>query len=106
MSETVIRCPKCGVKMRVTLTPILSQPSDAGAVREIQFAPVSEPKVELEGKPINWKPWRRGVGEWASTLDATELFARIQRAGGRLEESGHQYWIFGRNQDMIARKRV
>jgi len=76
------------------------------AVKEMQLAPISQPKVELEGKPINWKPWRRGVGEWVSMLDATELFMRIQRAGGRLEESGYQYWIFGRNQDMIARKKA
>jgi hypothetical protein len=38
-------------------------------------------------------------------LDAMNLFTKIQEAGGRLEHDGYRYWIFGKNRDMIARKK-
>jgi hypothetical protein len=34
-----------------------------------------------------------------------ELFEEIQKAGGQLEHGGYRYWIFGRNKDMISRKK-
>jgi hypothetical protein len=39
-------------------------------------------------------------------LDAMNLFTKIQEAGGQLEHDGYRYCIFGKNRDMIARKKT
>ena len=107
MNEAVVRCPKCNVKLRITLTSIPEQTPTKKPVeseKEFQVEVVSEPKVKSEAEAIDWKPWKRGTGEWANMLDAMGLFMEIQKAGGQLERGGYRYWIFGRNRDMIARK--
>jgi len=60
----------------------------------------------LDIHAIDWKPWKRGAGEWVSMQDAMGLFMKIQKAGGQLEHDGYSYWIFGNNRDMIARKKI
>jgi uncharacterized Zn finger protein (UPF0148 family) len=109
VSEAVIRCPKCGEKLRVTIATAPEQPSKPEEVTEqikVSAQTVSSPKVELAVEAIDWKPWKRGTGEWAGMQDAMGLFMKIQSAGGRLEHGGYSYWIFGRNRDMIARKKI
>lgn len=107
MSEAVVRCPKCGEKLRVTITTTPEQSSKpVEATNEIKVEAVSEPKVELDIQVIDWKPWKRGAGEWVSMQDAMGLFMKIQKAGGQLEHDGYSYWIFGSNRDMIARKKI
>jgi hypothetical protein len=109
VSETVVTCPKCGEKLRITLTPITDQPSDKRPVKteeQAQVQAISETKVELNVEAIDWKPWKQGTGEWVNMLDAMNLFTKIQEAGGRLNHDGYQYWIFGKNRDMIARKKA
>ncbi len=108
MSEATVRCPKCGEKLQVTLGVLLKQPPDtrfAEPEKQIQVEAIAEPKVELDVKAIDWKPWKNGTGEWVSMLDAMELFTKLQKAGGQLEHGGYSYWMFGRNRDMIARKK-
>ena len=106
MGETIVRCPKCGEKLRVTITTAAEQPSEpVKATSEIKVEAVSGPKVELDIHAIDWKPWKRGTGEWVSMQDAMGLFMKIQKAGGQLEHDGYSYWIFGSNRDMIARKK-
>jgi hypothetical protein len=108
MSEAYVRCPKCGEKLRVTLTLVPTQLSDKRIVeaeKQIQVEAISEQKVELDVNAIDWKPWKDGTGEWVNMLDAMELFTKLQKAGGQLEHDGYRYWIFGRNRDMIARKK-
>ena len=108
VSEATIRCPKCGEKMRVTLTLVPKEPLDTRVVeteKQIQVEAIAEPKVELDVKAIDWKPWKNGTGEWVNILEATQLFMKIQNAGGQLEHGGYRYWIFGSNRDMIARKK-
>jgi uncharacterized Zn finger protein (UPF0148 family) len=109
MSEVTVICPKCGEKLQITLTPMPEQPSDKRPVRtekQAQAKTISEPKVELKVEAIDWKPWKQGTGEWVNMLDAMNLFTKIQEAGGRLEHDGYRYWIFGKNRDMIARKKT
>jgi len=109
MSEVTVICPKCGEKLQITLTPMPEQPSDKRPVRtekQAQAKTVSEPKVELKVEAIDWKPWGNGTGESVNMLEAMELFTEIQKAGGQLEHGGYRYWIFGRNKDMIARKKT
>ena len=109
MSETIVRCPKCGEKLQVTLTPIpkqLPHTESTESRTQIQVEAVMEPKVELDVKGIDWNPWKKGNGEWGNVLEAMELFSEIQKAGGQLEHNGYRYWIFGRNKDMISRKKV
>ncbi len=110
MSEAVVRCPKCGEKLRITITSTpeqsLDKPVEAAKQIKMNAQAVSEPKVELDIQAIDWKPWKRGTGEWASMQDAMGLFMKLQSAGGKLEHGGYSYWIFGRNRDMIARKNI
>jgi len=108
VSEAIVRCPRCGEKLRVTLTLVPKQLPDTRFVeaeKQIRVEAIAEPKVELDVKTIDWKPWKEGTGEWVNMLEAMELFTKIQKAGGQLEHGGYRYWIFGRNKDMIARKR-
>ena len=109
VSEVVVTCPKCGEKLWVTLTPMTEHPSDKKLVKteeKAQVEAMSEPKVRLKVEAVDWKPWKQGTGEWVNMLDAMNLFTKIQEAGGRLEHDGYRYWIFGRNRDMIARKKT
>ena len=109
MSEAVVTCPNCGEKLRVTITTTpeqLPKPEEATKQTKAKTQVVSEPKVELNIKAIDWRPWKRGTGEWANMQDAMGLFMKIQSAGGQLEHSGYSYWIFGSNRDMIARKKI
>jgi hypothetical protein len=108
VSEAIVTCPKCGNKLRVTLTPIQKQPLDHEAAeteKQIQVEVTSRPKAELDAEAVDWKPWKQGTGEWVNMLDAMQLFTKIQSAGGQLEYGGYRYWIFGKNRDMIARKK-
>lgn len=109
MSEVTVICPKCGEKLQITLTPMTEHPSDKRLVKtekQVQAETISEPKVELKVEAIDWKPWKQGTGESVNMLEAMELFTEIQKAGGQLEHGGYRYWIFGRNKDMIARKKL
>jgi len=109
VSETIVRCPKCGEELRITLTLFPKQLTDTksmDAQTQVQVEAVAEPKVELDVKAIDWKPWKKGSGEWVNVLDAMELFEEIQKVGGQLEHGGYRYWIFGRNKDMISRKKL
>jgi hypothetical protein len=93
----------------VTLTLVpkqLPQAKSAEAEKQIQVEAVAKPKVELDVEDINWKPWKKGTGEWVNVLEAMDLFEEIQKAGGHLEHRGYRYWIFGRNKDMISRKKL
>ena len=108
MSEVIVTCPKCGDKLRVTLTPIQEPLLDHEVVeaeKQIQVEVTSRPKPELDVEAVDWKPWKQGTGEWVNMLDAMQLFTKIQNAGGQLEYGGYRYWIFGKNRDMIARKK-
>jgi len=108
VSEEVVTCPKCGEKLRITLTPMTEHSSDKRRVtteEQAQAEAISEPKSELKVEAIDWKPWKQGTGEWVNMLDAMNLFTKIQEAGGRLEHDDYRYWIFGKNRDMIARKK-
>lgn len=109
VSEVTVRCPKCGEKLQIMLTPMTEQPSDKRPVKtekQAQAETVSEPKVVLKVEAIDWKPWKQGTGEWVNMLDAINLFTKIQEAGGQLEHGDYRYWIFGKNRDMIARKKT
>jgi len=109
VSEVTVRCPKCGEKLQIMLTPMTEQPSDKRPVKtekQAQAETVSEPKVVLKVEAIDWKPWKRGTGEWVNMLDAMNLFTKIQEAGGQLEHGDYRYWIFGKNRDVIARKKT
>jgi len=109
MSEVTVICPKCGEKLQITLTPIPEQPSDKRLVKtekQVQAETISEPTVELKVEAVDWKPWKQGTGEWVNMLDAMNLFTKIQEADGQLEHDGYRYWIFGKNRDMIARKKT
>ena len=109
MSEVFVKCPKCGEKLQLILTPMLRQAAEKRFVKsgkQVQAQAVSEPEVELDVEGIDWKPWRQGTGEWVNIIDATGLFMKIQNAGGQLEHDGYRYWIFGNNKDIIARKRT
>ena len=109
MSEVTVICPRCGEKLQITLTPMPEQPSDKRPVKtekQAQAEAISGPKVELKVEAIDWKPWKQGTGEWVNMLDAMNLFTKIQEAGGQLEHDGYRYWIFGKNRDMIARKKT
>lgn len=109
VSEVTVRCPKCGEKLQIMLTPMTEQSSDKRPVKtekQAQAETVSEPKVVLKVEAIDWKPWKQGTGEWVNMLDAMNLFTKIQEAGGQLEHGDYRYWIFGKNRDMIARKKT
>ncbi len=109
MSEVAVTCPKCGEKLCITLTPMTEHPFDKSPVKtekQVQAEATPEPTVELKVEAIDWKPWRNGTGESVNMLEAMELFTEIQKAGGQLEHGGYRYWIFGRNKDMIARKKT
>lgn len=134
LSETIVRCPKCGEELRVTLTLVPEQLPHAKSTeaqpqlkrkrksstlapgqlpdtrfpeseKQIQVEAVAEPKVELDVEAIDWKRWEKGTGEWVNVLEAKELFEKIQKAGGQLEHGGYRYWIFGKNKDMIGRNK-
>ena len=108
MSEATVTCPRCGEKLQVTLTAIVEQSpakKPAETEKQIQIEVTSTPKIELDIEAVDWKPWKQGTGEWVNMLDATQLFTKIQNAGGQLEHGGYRYWIFGKNRDMIARKK-
>ena len=106
LSETIVRCPKCGEELRITLTLMPKQlPDTKPTEAQIQVETVAKPKVQLVVKAIDWNPWKKGTGEWVNMLEAMELFEKIQKAGGQLEHDGYRYWIFGRNKDMISRKK-
>jgi hypothetical protein len=109
MSEVTVICPKCGEKLRITLTPMPEQPSGKRSVeteKQAQAEAISEPKVRLKVEAIDWKPWKQGTGQWVNMLDAMNLFTKIQEAGGQLEHDGYRYWISGKNRDMIARMKI
>jgi hypothetical protein len=109
LSETIVRCPKCGEELRVTLTLVPKQPPhtrSTEAQKQIHVEAVVEPKAELNIESVDWKPWKKGTGEWVNVLEAMDLFEEIQKAGGQLEHGGYRYWIFGRNKDMISRKNL
>jgi len=83
-------------------------PSDKRLVKtekQAQAEAISGPNIELKVEAIDWKPWKQGTGQWVNMLDAMQLFMKIQNAGGQLEYAGYRYWIFGKNRDMIARKK-
>ena len=105
VSETVIQCPSCGAKIRVTLTTLVPQESATASPKLVAVEP---PRLqrELSKGLIEWKPWKSGQGEWVSMLEALELFEAIQKAGGQLERNSYRYWIFGNNRDMIARRKI
>ena len=109
MSETIVRCPNCGEKLGVTLILVPKQLPHAKSTEtrtQIRVDAVAEPKVELNVEAIDWKLWKKGTGEWVNVLEAMKLFAEIQKSGGQLEHGGYRYWIFGRNKDMISRKKI
>ena len=71
MSETIVRCPKCGEKLRVTLTLVSKQLPHTKSTEtqtQIHVEAIAEPKVELDVKAIDWKPWKKGTGEWVNVL--------------------------------------
>jgi len=109
MSEVTVICPKCGEKLQITLAPMPEQPSDKRPVKtekQVQAEATFGPNIELKVEAVDWKPWKQGTGEWVNMLDAMKLFTKIQEAGGQLEQGDYRYWIFGKNRDMIARKKT
>jgi len=104
-SETVIQCPSCGAKIKVTLTTLVPQESATASPKLVAAEP---PRLQREPSKalIEWKPWKSGQGEWVNMLEALELFEAIQKAGSQLERNSYRYWIFGNNRDMIARRKI
>jgi hypothetical protein len=65
------------------------------AEKQIQVEAIAEPKVELDVKAIDWKPWKKEIGKWVNVLEDMELFEEIQKAGGQLEHGGYRYFSIG-----------
>jgi hypothetical protein len=77
MSEAFVKCPKCGEKMQLTLTPMPEQPAEKRFVKtekQIQAEAVSEPKVELDVEAVDWKPWKEATGG-SGRVDIPEAYS-------------------------------